>query len=145
MVAEYKLNPIINAPADVIFETLSANLERSSWHLSYSDGFTLDTGQDIRQLFGITSAFAGAGLKALLDHGAHHIPFFVKIESVDLERSDVLIIAAGSQSVTKSDHGRREKVASKLLELCTQEPRSTGLGDMLDGLFGRGDGKKKKR
>ena len=141
---------ILPVAADEAYEYLMGNLQRAGWKISYAEDFTLNTGVIVRQVFGVSSAFAGAGINAFMNQGAEYVPFFVKINSLDEGRSELLIIAAGSQSISGEDYGRKQKVAEKLFDFCQKpppRPASSSLGDSLRGLFGgkKDDEKKKKR
>ncbi|RMF78533.1 MAG: hypothetical protein D6737_14365 [Chloroflexi bacterium] len=143
---DQQIRMLVDLDAETAANNLMANLRRASWTVSYSETFMTIDEVEVYQLFGISSAFAGATLSGFVNQGARHVPFFVKINSIDAHRSEVLIIAGGSQSVTGKDYGRNRNVAEKLQAFCRRPPGPSvaeNLGGVIKGIFNKGDKKKR--
>lgn len=59
----------------------------------------------------------GSTLLSLSTEGARYVPFFVRIFH-NGDKSEVLVIAAGSENWLGWDFGRNKKVAEKILSMC---------------------------
>jgi hypothetical protein len=129
MAVKQETNKILNKPPETIFQTLMNNFKKEGWKVIYTDEF-IAGGKQVKIILGLTSAFGGvvSGGAGILDtiksslslsqHGARYVPYFIKIKELDSNKSEILIISAGSEDIFGFDFGRNKNIVEKIFKFC---------------------------
>lgn len=121
MVVSQEAKKIVKQPVREVAYNIEKNLELKHWHISYSDHFVLNGGEELYELFGVSPSFSGSTILSLWGHGARNVAFFVRIRSIKKE-TEIIAIAGGSESFFGTDWGRNKKIIDILFEFCNNKP-----------------------
>lgn len=116
-----EVDEVVEISVETVYKTLLDNLKYKGWMVNYMDEFADENGKEVREVFGVTTAFGASTFMSLFGHGARFVPFFVKVKEVEPGRSRIQIITGGSEDMFGFDYGRNKRVVQELLKLCTGE------------------------
>jgi hypothetical protein len=115
----FKFDSIMTKPIKEMSINLLKKLEVEGWSIIYNETFRKINSKEVFEILGVTSSFGGITPLSLTMHGARSVSFFIKITEIKYDKSSLLIITSGSQSMFETDWGRNSKVGEKLFEFCT--------------------------
>lgn len=114
---------LVNMELNKVFQMIKYKLSRE-WELIFEN-----ITNDQAELLYLSGMFSGAGIHALLIHGARKSIVFIKLFKKEEGKTEVLVVTGGSETLVGFDYGRYKKITDHVLHLF-EDVSERDIGDM---------------
>jgi hypothetical protein len=102
-------------------ERLESNFKGLDWEIEHTEELYTRQGNRVKIYVGVCASYSGVNLISFINHGGGHVPYYLKLEDLDSDQTQVTVVVTGSENV-KGDWGDRNgNLAHLLVEMCESD------------------------